>query len=89
MERDGNLNIPGIRKLAERRSAGQLEACLFETLKDGSSACVPGAATAVAVDMLAKAAYIRKKMDREGISVREAMRALGAQIRQFRRQVKV
>lgn len=85
MQKDGILNIPGIRKLAEQWSAEQLEACLFKTLKDGSSACVHGATTVDAVDMLAKAAYIRNKMHREGISVREAIRALGAQIRQFMR----
>jgi hypothetical protein len=85
MQKDGKLNIAGIRKLAEQQSAGQLEACLFKTLKDGSSPCVHGAASGEAVDMLAKAAYIRKRMEREGIGVREAIRALGAQIRQFMR----
>jgi hypothetical protein len=83
MEKNGNINMPLIRKLAERQTAEDLEACLSKTIEDGSSACVYGVATEEAVAVLAKATYIRKRMDREGISVRAAIRAIGAQIRHF------
>lgn len=81
MKMNDRFDVAGIRKLAEERSTGQLEACLDMTLRAGASDCVADAASEVAIDRLAKAVYLRKRMDREGISAREALRDLGIRMR--------
>lgn len=81
MKMNERLDVAGIRKLAEERSVGQLEACLEMTQMAGASACVEDATREVAIDRLAKAVYLRKRMEVKGISVREALRDLGRQMR--------
>ena len=79
-----SVNIKEIRSLAVTYNADSLERCLQSQLVRGENVCRSGDDTGELVSLLAKAAFVRSVVDKEGVSVNEAVRVLGARMRRVR-----
>jgi hypothetical protein len=74
------LPIREVRELAGRFSAEEIEGCIHHQLDEGSNPCAPEEQAEEAMNVLAKAEYVRRLMD-QGKSLSEAIRDLGRRIR--------
>ena len=72
--------ISKIRRLAVEYSAGDLSDCLASQLQTGENACSRDSED---TQLLAQAAFVRDYADREGVTLREALRELGARMRRL------
>lgn len=78
-----SVSIREIRRLAIADNADKLERCLDSQLNVGENDCLGGEETGEIVSLLAKAAFVRRVVDKEGVSVNEAVRVLGARMRGY------
>ena len=78
-----SVNIKEIRSLAVAYNADSLERCLQSQLGRGENVCRGGVDSGEVVSLLAKAAFVRGVADKEGVSVNEAVRVLGARMRGY------
>ena len=83
MRKQSNNAITRARELAGQWSAADLEACLADVIEKGDCRCAPGHSPEAAVNDLARAVFVRRQMDNERVSMREALRALGRRMRRF------
>ena len=79
-EAGGGLSIKEVRELAARLSAEEIESCIHHQLDEGHNPCAPDEQAEEAMNVLAKAEYVRHLMDR-GQTLSEAIRELGRRIR--------
>lgn len=77
--------IADVRTLVNRHHCQDLEACLQQAIEGGRNDCLPGRLQEEAVNLLAKAAYVRNRMETEQLEAWEAIRALGVQMRGIRK----
>ncbi|HKJ70218.1 MAG TPA: hypothetical protein VKA55_00495 [Gammaproteobacteria bacterium] len=77
----GGIHLKEIRDLAERFSGDQIEGCIHHQLDAGSNPCAPDTGSEQAMNVLAKAEYVRGLMDEQGYSLSQAIRELGRRIR--------
>lgn len=71
-----------LRKLAEKYSLEQLEACISEQLNKGENACELVDETDAVITELSKASVVRELMD-GGMTFSAALRELGRRIREI------
>ena len=83
MRKQSKNAITRARELAGQWPAADLEACLADVIEKGDCRCAPGHSPEDAVNDLARAAFVRRQMDNERVGMREALRALGKQMRRF------
>ena len=76
-----SISIKVIRGLAAVNDAAQLEKCIDSQLSAGTNTCLCNTGTEAAIAALAKAAFVRGTIDREGMSLNEAVRLLGERMR--------
>jgi cell fate (sporulation/competence/biofilm development) regulator YmcA (YheA/YmcA/DUF963 family) len=69
-----------LKKLAEKFTPQQLEACIRQQLDKGENACEIADGTDEVITALSKAEVVRELMDR-GMTFSEALRELGKKIR--------
>jgi cell fate (sporulation/competence/biofilm development) regulator YmcA (YheA/YmcA/DUF963 family) len=74
------MKTPEIKKLVEKYSPGQLEACIVQQLEKGENACDVVDESDKVIAELSKAAVIRELMD-TGMRFSEALRELARRIR--------
>jgi len=79
----GGIHVKEIRDLAQRFSGQQIEGCIHHQLDEGSNPCAPDESAEEAMNVLAKAEYVRHLMDDEGYSLAAAIRELGHRIRRM------
>ena len=77
----GGMHLKEIRELAQRFSGEEIEGCIHHQLDAGSNPCAPSESAEEAMNVLAKADYVRDLMDQHGYSLSEAVRELGRRIR--------
>jgi hypothetical protein len=82
---DGGMHIKEIRELARRFSGAEIEGCIHHQLDAGSNPCAPSESAEEAMNVLAKADYVRHLMDERGFTLSGALRELGRRIRQVQR----
>jgi uncharacterized protein DUF6952 len=70
-----------LKKIAEKYSSDQLEACIRQQLEKGENACeIVDGANDVITD-LSKAEVVRELMEQQGMKFSDALRELGRRIR--------
>jgi cell fate (sporulation/competence/biofilm development) regulator YmcA (YheA/YmcA/DUF963 family) len=75
------MKNPELKKIVEKYSSEQLEACIRQQLEKGENACeVIEEADEVITD-LSKAEVVRELMEQQGMKFSEALRELGRRIR--------
>jgi len=75
------MKNPELKKIAEKYSSEQLEACIRQQLEKGENACeVIEEADEIIAD-LSKAEVVRELMEQQGMKFSEALRELGRRIR--------
>ena len=75
------ISVKVIRELAAENDAVQLEKCMDSQLSAGTNTCLCNTGTEAVVAALARAAFVRGTIDREGMSLNEAVRLLGERMR--------
>ena len=75
------MHLKEIRELAQRLSGEEIEGCIHHQLDEGSNPCAPSESAEAAMNVLAKADYVRDLMDAHGYSLSGAIRELGHRIR--------
>lgn len=83
MRRQSSNDITRLRELAERWLVTDLEACLADVIEKGDCSCAPGHSPEAALNVLARAAFVRRLLDDGRVDMREALRTLGRRMRQF------
>lgn len=78
-----SVSIKEIRKLAAGFSAGSLERCLDSQLDVGENVCMRRGDSEEIVSLLAKAVFVRNVVEREEVSINNAVRVLGARMRAY------
>jgi hypothetical protein len=63
--------------------AADLGACLADVIEKGDCSCAPGHSPEAALNVLARATFVRGLLDDERVDMREALRTLGRRMRQF------
>ena len=76
-----SISMREIRKLAVDNPADSLQRCMNTQLSSGENSCLPGNDAEVIISALAKATFVRGSIDKEGLTVNEAVRKLGARMR--------
>ena len=76
-----SISMIVIRELASKYGAVQLATCIDSQLSAGTNPCLRSTGTEAAVAALARAAFVRGTIDREGMSLNEAVRLLGERMR--------
>ena len=75
------MKNPELKKIVEKYSSEQLEACIRQQLEKGENACeVIEEADEVITD-LSKAEVVRELMEQQGMKFSDALRELGRRIR--------
>jgi len=75
------MKNPELKKIVEKYSSEQLEACIRQQLEKGENACeVIEEANEVITD-LSKAEVVRELMEQQGMKFSDALRELGRRIR--------
>ncbi len=74
-------NISLIRQLAVNNDTSRLARCLDTQMKDGVNSCWYGHDAESVLSVLAKAVYVRRRVENDGLSVNSAIRELGARMR--------
>jgi cell fate (sporulation/competence/biofilm development) regulator YmcA (YheA/YmcA/DUF963 family) len=75
------MKSPELKKIVEKYSSEQLEACIRQQLEKGENACeVIEEANEVITD-LSKAEVVRELMEQQGMKFSDALRELGRRIR--------
>ena len=82
---EGGIHVKEIRDLARRFSGEQIEGCIHHQLDAGNNPCAPSESAEAAMDVLAKADYVRHLMDDQGYTLSQALRELGRRIRRMQR----
>ncbi len=77
----GGIPLEEIRDLARRFSEEQIEGCIHHQLDAGHNPCAPDKATEEAMNILAKAEFLRQLMEEQGYGLSAAIRELGRRIR--------
>lgn len=80
-QQGSGMHLKEIRELAQRFSGEEIEGCIHHQLDAGNNPCAPSESAEEAMNMLAKADYVRDLMDDHGYSLSEAVRELGRRIR--------
>lgn len=80
------MDIKEIRELAKIYTPEQIEGCITRQIKTGLNICVRNSSTDKIVNKLAKAQFVRERLDR-GISLGDALRELAGKMRQLQRKV--
>ena len=75
--------ISDISKLSSEYTATALSDCLSDQLENGENACYRGREPNQVMAVLAKAAFVRGLVEREGLTLRQAMRELGIRMRRL------
>lgn len=75
--------IREVRELAKKFTAGQIEACLTEQISEGTNVCLTGSSPAAIINELSKADLVRTLMDKEGMTLADAVRELARRIRKY------
>jgi hypothetical protein len=73
--------IKVVRDLARFYGAAALNRCLAAQLEMQTNGCVVCADNARSVDLLARAAYVKNRVEEKGATVNEAIRELGRKMR--------
>lgn len=83
MKPDGRRGTPVsfVRALAQALSTAELEHCLAEQIEAHKNSCVVCADHALSVDLLARATYVRNRVDGAGVTLNQALRDLGRRMR--------
>jgi hypothetical protein len=76
-----NMETKELKKLVEKYSPEQLEACILQQVSKGENECNAVNETDDVIDALSKAEVVRELMN-EGRSFSEALRELGRRIRE-------
>ena len=80
---NNSISMREIRRLAVDNAADSLQRCMDTQLSSGENSCLPGNDAEVIIAALAKAAFVRGSIDKEGISLNEAVRLLGERMRRY------
>jgi hypothetical protein len=80
------MDIREIRELSRKFTPEQIEGCITQQIKTGLNVCVINSSTEKIVNELAKAQFVRDRLDK-GISLGEALRELAGKMRQIQRKV--
>ena len=75
--------IIDISNLSSEHSATALSDCLSDQLENGENTCYQGREPTQAMAVLAKAAFVRGLVEREGLTLRQAVRELGIRMRRL------
>ena len=76
------IDLKEIRELARKYSPDQIEGCITQQIETGKNVCMADADSVRIVNELAKASFIRKRME-EGMSLPDAIRELAKKMREF------
>lgn len=77
------MGMAKVRRLAESFTAAELNRCLDAQIDTQANACMACLNNAQALDLLARAAYVRHKVETGGDTVNGAMRELGRRMRRL------
>jgi DNA polymerase III delta prime subunit len=75
------LKVAEIRQIASRYSPEEIEHCIAEQLQRGQNICIRGRPAQEIINELAKAEFVRELMERQGLSLAEALRELARRMR--------
>jgi hypothetical protein len=75
--------ISDISKLSSEYTVSALSDCLSDQLENGENTCYRGREPGQAMAVLAKAAFVRGLVEREGLTLRQAVRELGVRMRRL------
>jgi hypothetical protein len=78
-----SISMKVIRGLVIENDAAQLEKCIDTQLSAGTNPCLRSTGTEAVVAALARAAFVRGSIDREEMSLNEAVRLLGERMRRY------
>ncbi|MBF0542175.1 MAG: hypothetical protein HQK91_12090 [Nitrospirae bacterium] len=79
MERQG-VDFKEIRNLSVRFTPDEIESCINSQIESGENTCKVTGAVEEIINELAKAKYVRKKME-QGVTQKDAVRDLAKKIR--------
>lgn len=82
MSEEKHIDIKEIKQLAKKFTAEELDICINQQLNQGSNVCGLSGSNEYVINELAKAEFVRQKMD-EGVSLIDAVRELASKIRRF------
>ena len=74
-------SIKAVRDLARCYGAAELNHCLTTQIETQTNGCVVCADSSRSVDLLARAAYVKNRVEEKGVTVNEAIRELGRKMR--------
>ena len=77
------IEMNEIRALASKHPAERLAGCLAAQLERGANACYSGGDNEQDISVLARAAFVRTLSEEQGMSMRQALRELGARMRRL------
>lgn len=75
------MDTKQLKKLTEKFSAGQIQACIRQQLDKGENSCDVVDETDEVIAALSKAEVVRELMEQKGVRFSEALRELGRRIR--------
>ena len=75
------LDVREIRELAKKFTPEEIEGCITEQLSAGKNVCLVDNSTERIINELAKAEFVRRLMDKEGMSLADALRELARRMR--------
>ena len=74
-------SIKVVRELARSYGAAALDRCLTAQIETQTNDCVVCVDSARSVDLLARAVYVKNRVEEKGVTFNEAMRELGLKMR--------
>lgn len=75
------IDIREIREIAKRFTPEEIEGCITEQMETGKNICLLSDTTEKTINELAKAEFVRNLMDKEGMSLADALRELARRMR--------
>lgn len=76
------MDVGEIRELAKKFTPEQIEGCITQQIETGENVCLRDASSEKIINELSKAAFIRELMEKEGMSLPDALRELASRMRQ-------
>ena len=75
------LDVREIKELAKSFTPEEIEGCITEQLGTGKNVCLANNSAERIINELAKAEFVRRMMDKEGMSLADALRELARRMR--------